>query len=801
MASTLSATAAAPLPLDISGQGAPVFTVYSARDGLSDEIWNTVAVAPDGFAWAGSASELARFDGYRWRLWPLPQARSLVRQVQLLADGSFWAIFEREGLARYEDGEWQLVATDAGRLFGISQTHGPGGPEAWLGAEAGLLRRERGEWVADAGNGVGLGDYVNVEFTSSLFGGPRQWLLSNETLRFREFGDGRVGDWQVYTDPQLAIVPGTDLVRSQDGVLEELWVLTYGAGITRLRADGIRSWRAARGELPTEAIYMGRATHDVDGRRNLWVASRAGLLRLRDERFEVYDRRHGLPSDAVRSLEVAHADGADQLWLATEGGIVRASLGASQWRTVSLLGARENGIFGVLLEPDGRGSERMWTGSFKEGLALLEGGRWRQFKQADGTLPAEGVRVLQRLVGPDRRWWRVLGLVDGSVHRIRDDYRFERIPVPWSTGAGDMLTYALSREHAGAIELWFATLRSGVYRLRNGAWTQFLAEPGHGAVLQLREQVDRAGRSWLWAASGRGLSRFDGERWSDLGAAAGLPEDGYRSLALIDEGGHAVLWIGSNRHGVVRLTVDDPAAPTPPPATEIPPPPDPTVYSTLADSTGRIYVCTNNGVQQLTPGADGGYGSRVFRRRDGLVHDECNTNSQLVDGADRYWAGTLGGLGVFDPRISTADAQQRPKPLRWVDLQVDGSEVRAPADAPLRLPPGTRELRIGYALLTGEREEESSYQAWLHGYDSGPGAGRTNTCGPTPACRPAATGWRCTRATIAACAAHRWRCASRSSPTGGSGRCCRSSWRSSRCSSQSRWCCSTTATCACASAG
>ena len=34
--------------------------------------------------------------------------------------------------------------------------------------------------------------------------------------------------------------------------------------------------------------------------------------------------------------------------------------------------------------------------------------------------------------------------------------------------------------------------------------------------------------------------------------------------------------------------------------------PDPTVYSVLADSQGRLYVCTNNGVQLLTPRTNGG---------------------------------------------------------------------------------------------------------------------------------------------------------------------------------------------------
>jgi len=137
-----------------------------------------------------------------------------------------------------------------------------------------------------------------------------------------------------------------------------------------------------------EGIASAMDTQTRSGERLLWVSSRAGLIRIRGDRATVFDRRHGLPSDAVRGLKLQHlADGTDLLWLATEGGIARAALADSQWQTVSLLGARYNGTFALLLEPDGRGGERLWVGSAKEGLGLLERGEWRYFSRAAGSLP------------------------------------------------------------------------------------------------------------------------------------------------------------------------------------------------------------------------------------------------------------------------------------------------------------------------------------------------------------------------------------------------------------------------------
>jgi diguanylate cyclase (GGDEF)-like protein len=454
----------------------------------------------------------------------------------------------------------------------------------------------------------------------------------------------------------------------------------------------------------------------------LWIASRAGLLRIRGEDVRAFDRRHGLPSDAVRAIEVQrNVDGVDLLWLATEGGVARATLGHNQWQTVSLLGARENGIFGLLLEPDGRGGERLWVGTAKEGLNLLEGGRWRQFSTANGALKLDGVRYIARLPGADGNPWRLVS-THGGLYRIDDQLQFTAIATPWDGAGEDAAATIIARLHRGAWEYWFGTLRSGIHRLRAGRWTQFSAEGADlpWAVISLTEQIDAAGRSWLWAASDRGLARFDGARWSLLPQAPGLPTDGFRSVSVMDDGARSVLWAGSNRHGVVRLDVSDPLQPRVLDNAHVPPPPDPTVYSVLPDRSGRIYVCTNNGVQQLTPSDNGGYSERVFRRRDGLVHDECNTNSQFVDAQQRYWVGTLAGLSVYDPRIETPSAQARAKTIYLTDLLVDGQRREVFGASSMKLPAGTREIDFAYALLAGQRERESRYRSQLIGFDPEP---------------------------------------------------------------------------------
>jgi diguanylate cyclase (GGDEF)-like protein len=731
------ASAAAPpstRPLDLADLGAPAFTNFSARDGLPYAVAVAVATDRDGFAWAATPAGVYRYDGRRWEPAGDPAMAHSTDALYVDARGTLWAGFRGDGLARYDGARWHVENLASGlpsqQIRRFFETLGPGGERTLhaLTWDRGLLVRRDGRWRADPGNAsLPRGAVLSMAQTLQLGGKRRQWAGTGTSgLWYRDEGER---DWHRRHLDGIDTAQVEFLLATRHAGREELWMSVFGLGLVRLSDEGERRWTRSSGALPTAELYDLAATPLPGGGQALWIASRSGLLRLHDGRVQVFDRSHGLGSDVVRGIAAWRSpDGRDVLWLSTESGVSRTIPGASAWTTASLMGSRSIGVFGVLVEPDGRGGERLWVGASEDGLAVYEDGAWRHYTEADGSLSGPSVEMLVATTAPDgtRTLW--IGSGNGELARMRptaDGRRaFERIPTPWPKATGEGLRDTLVRRVDGRDEQWVATRQAGIWRWRDGRWTAFRAANANGqfGAGRLLEQVDRDGRSWLWANTNQGLARFDGERWELIGRDDGLADDVLIGLRLLpDADGRPVLWMGSAGAGVVRVDVSDPAHPRMLRG-GLPRAPDPVTYGALRDSRGRIYVCTNNGVQQLTPRARGGWESRVFSRADGMVNEECNTNAQFLDAHDRFWTGTLGGLAVYDPDAGTEDTQ--PKPLRLTTLAVDG-RPQPRAGGVLRVPADAKSVEVGFALLSWTHEAGSRFRTTLLGLEDAPGAWTT----------------------------------------------------------------------------
>lgn len=717
-----AATAQETASLDLFDLGAPSFTTFTTRDGLPDPVVVTVRTDHEGVVWAGTPHGLAWYDGHRWRALDDPALGGYIQQLFVDREGTLWACGSTFGLARYDGRRWHVEGAADGltndHVRRLVETDDHGHPRLWaVVPDTGLFYREQGRWHADPGNAqLPHADFLTLAQTHDLFGHERLWVGSgNDGLWFREEG----GRWQRYAAPGFDASHGLEyLLATHHDKHEALWISVFNSGLWRLDAHGLRHWSVQSGELPTDIIYNLVETPTPDGGDAVWASSRDGLIRIYRDRVQVFARRYGLPSNAVRGVSAWRSPNDTYvLWAATEDGLARAIVDGGEWKTVSLLGAHQTGVLAVLVDHDEAGDERLWAGSDGEGLGLYEHDRWHYVGRPGGEPSDAYVNMIVRADDPQGQPTVWLGTGQGRLLRVRDGPVFEPVTTPWPQRPGQHVNDMLSRRIDGRVEQWFATDASGVYRLRDGVWTSFRPDTASGtwSVAKLLAQTTAYGRSWLWATSNQGLARFDGKQWTLLGRDIGLPGTNLLGLQLIpDARGRPILWLGSTRHGAIRVDISDPLHPRTVPA-DLPPPPDLTTDGALADPKGRIYLCTDSGVQLLTPDA-GRFRSQVFSVRDGMVNNECNPNAQFIDDRGRFWTGTLGGLMVHDPDLRKPDHDA--KPLKLVRVRVDDRPV---ADGRIVIPPGQHELRVDFALLSWQHESESRFRTWLEGFGQAPG--------------------------------------------------------------------------------
>lgn len=170
----------------------------------------------------------------------------------------------------------------------------------------------------------------------------------------------------------------------------DIWVTTFGN-------PGMFRWRRDQGKFEAlKGIGRRSATAFAEDRRNgLWMGFYAGgVLRFRDERWEWFDARHGMPDGFVEDL---HVDRSGRLWIATNpGGLARLDdPGAAvprferPWRDPRTAGGMVLSIaedrWGQIYIADGRGIAR-----FDPGVT-----RMRRYSTAEG-LASNYVRVSYR---------------------------------------------------------------------------------------------------------------------------------------------------------------------------------------------------------------------------------------------------------------------------------------------------------------------------------------------------------------------------------------------------------------------
>ncbi len=339
---------------------------------------------------------------------------------------------------------------------------------------------------------------------------------------------------------------------------------TTDRGLTVIRPDGFVFSMHADDH---DGGPMGRLRGVERGAGALWVSSDAGLNRLDDTGWSLFE---GLPAGEVHGLYV---DALDRLWVATDGGVVRINAGAVELTLDALplmgpytdvVGDGERGVWvvgesgAVRIQPDDAvAPEGPYTGFSVRDIAgrgndeyLATGGGLRRIDR-DGRLLPTGIPrdgTTPPLPSPDLRAISLSAFEDFWVGSAAGLQRIDSYFATYDSALLDGDCATVTRR-AGAY-VWVGTRQGALLLQADGTFRALENLPGLevNAIAQLGDQV------WIGTDGGIGVYGLDGTPVEQYPRGEGeLPDAEVTALevgARGEVGGE--IWIGTDGGGLLR---------------------------------------------------------------------------------------------------------------------------------------------------------------------------------------------------------------------------------------------------------
>ena len=615
------------------------FSTYSIANGLADDFVRQITEDSKGGIWIATNHGVSRITNGVIRSFSSKDglADDVVRQIEEDPAGNVWVATDR-GVSRFSDDRISTYATSAGRLSGLVNLISAGSREGVVAIAGGQL--------------------------------------------YRFSGDKFVVDKSIVEPSAGGIVSVTG---SRDG---SLWV-TFDRGTVKRIRDGV----CETFSLPDGLVVRGGLVFD-DGKGNVWLPSRDGLLKLVDRQF-----RPVLPgSEAAQVGWVLNwcVDQEGSLWLGLEAnGLARVR--RTRFRTLTTDdGLPIDSTRSVFQDREGH----IWIGTLA-GIAEWTDGKIRRYANVDGDSLSAVTSIAEDSEGAI--WFGATG----QLLKLRDG-KLTRDPA-WKRVFDIKQIY---RDPAG--RMWVSTDGDGVFRFDGGNKTAFRVEDGLAGDQARAVLMDRKGTTWI--ATLTGVSRLADGKFTNYTAKDGLGSDRVNGIYEDDAG---ALWF-ITRGGLTRYfngrfvnytTRDGLFADF--------------VGGMLDDGHGNYWFSCNQGIFEVSKAelADLVEGRiKTIRSRSFGVNDGMKTMAFSAGVQPAAWGTTDGrllfcslkGLVVIDPTASFANRIVPPVIIESVQINKQSQPVGQPAD----IVPGSGAMEIHYTALSYVAPDKVRFRYQLEGYDT-----------------------------------------------------------------------------------
>ena len=737
LAAAVAAAAAAPAERRWSGLADIAFQHLGQEQGLPNTIATAVAEDGQGFLWVGTLGGLARWDGYRFKVY-----KSSAQQPGLLPDnyvqslhgdkaGRLWVGTSAAGLLRHDPATDRFVAIPVGGPQGLShvsvrQIADDGAGGLWIVTDGGLDHLDPtsgriehasapGAWAEEAGARV---------WTVLLDRRGQLWIGSAAGLFRRPAAGARL--------QAVPLAPGRGVqpqALAQDAA-GQIWAGSLHQGVFLLGQEGDAPAVEVReaGVAEKDDLFVNtQITGLLEVQPGeMWVATLGqGAVAVDIASRETRRIRHvpawpvSLADNALRTL---YRDRAGLVWVASNRGLSRYD--PHQGGVLTRLGASaEIGdaldsrfisaeISWILPMPDGR----LWLATHRSGVDILDANGARvaalrpDASRPETALPSDIVLGMARVDDGSVYIATKRGLyqADAQGRQVR------RVRLAGRDPAAS--TWALLADGGS---LWVGGQFDGLWRLDLASGRSAAVQPVAPGLTDQRIMVlARGAAGEFWVGTRNGLNRLDPVSNGVVRYPAGTAQSqglsgGFVSALLLDVEGR--LWVGSYGGGIDvlpapgggeamrRLGVAQGL-------------PDATVNALLQDRQGRVWVSTDDGLARIDTDS---MTIHALRRAEGVVFSTYWTGAAARTARGELLFGGAGGMTVVLPERLQAWSY-RPQVL-VADVQIGGRSVPlAPgASAALEVPADGNSLAVEFSSSDFSAPERNRYAYRLEGFDAG----------------------------------------------------------------------------------
>jgi len=715
------------------------FQHLTLDQGLPNEIATAVAEDGDGFIWLGTLGGLARWDGYRLRVYksdprtPGALPDNVIQTLHGDSAGRLWIGTSAAGLVRYDRANDRFVTLGAGPQ-GLSHVSvrgvvddGAGG--LWVATDGGLDHLDAASGSvyrrdADAGAAALQGRRV-LSLLRDRHGAL--WVGTDIGLLRRSPDGARF-------EPVPLLAAGVQQPEAQNLMQDSvgrIWAGTVHHGAFVIGIDGMarpvleRAGVGGVGHVGNVALGLQQINDIVEAQPGeVWVGTVGqGVVVVDAASGQTRRIRHqptlplSLADNSVRGL---HRDRSGLVWVATNRGVSRHDPRQSAILTMfgsiggsgSIGGLAGTEISWILPAEGGR----IWLATHNAGVEIIDGSGTRVAQlrpdpaRPTTALPQDIVLALERVADGSV----FIGTKRGLYRAAADGSRVERVAL----GRRDpnASTWALLADGG---TLWVGGQADGLWKLDIASGRAEPVTPEPALTDQRIIVLAHGAGGTLWVGTRYGLNQVDrhGNVLTRIVPAPQGLSAGFIDTLYTDRQGR--LWVGTYGGGINIL--ESAAGETPrfrhlATAQGLP---DDNVNALIEDAQGQVWASTDNGLAVIDPKT---LAVRALRRAEGVVFATYWTGAAARTPEGELLFGGAGGLSIVRPE-RLQPWTYRP-PVVVSELRVAGKSLPAGRHfgagelPPVQVPADGNSLSVEFAAIDYSAPERNRYAYRLLGFDS-----------------------------------------------------------------------------------